>query len=269
MLGELDLESWGVGETWGVDHQRLARGAIRNLSYFALACLVVLTPPLVAADRRATQNTIPQVELINNALQSQWDAYGLTPAPDEEDQKWCRRVFLDLIGRIPSRGETQEFVADKGDRRRNLVVRLLNDDEYAAEFANHWATIWSNLLIGRSGGNDRNSMVSRAGMNKYLRDSFATNKPYNQMVFELLTASGTTEPGTDDFNGATNFLIDKVNMENGTLATSSTSRIFLGLQVQCTQCHNHPFNEWKQQKFWEFNAFFRQTRAASQICPRN
>ena len=53
----------------------------------------------------------------------------------------------------------------------------------------------------------------------------------------------------------------KVNEENGTQATAAVSRIFLGLQVQCTQCHNHPFNQWKQQKFWEFNAFFRQSRA--------
>jgi hypothetical protein len=77
----------------------------------------------------------------------------------------------------------------------------------------------------------------------------------------LVTAEGATEPGAENFNGAVNFLVDKVNDEKAVLATSSTSRIFLGLQVQCTQCHNHPFNQWKQQKFWEFNSFFRQTRA--------
>ena len=66
------------------------------------------------------------------------------------------------------------------------------------------------------------------------------------------------------FNGATNFLIEKVNEENASQATAETTKIFLGLQVQCTQCHNHPFNDWKQQKYWEMNAFFRQTRAAGQ-----
>ena len=81
------------------------------------------------------------------------------------------------------------------------------------------------------------------------------------MCTELVTATGTTTPGDADFNGATNFLIDKVNEEQASLATSSTTRIFLGLQVQCTQCHNHPFNDWKQQKYWETNAFFRQVRA--------
>ena len=104
-------------------------------------------------------------------------------------------------------------------------------------------------------------MISRTGMQKYLRDSFARNKPYDQMVHELVTATGGTSPDADDFNGATNFLIEKVNDENGAQATAATSRIFLGLQVQCTQCHNHPFNEWKQKKYWELNAFFRQTRA--------
>jgi len=87
------------------------------------------------------------------------------------------------------------------------------------------------------------------------------DKPYNKIVYELITAEGSTKPGIANFNGAVNFLIDKVNEEKGVLATSSASRIFLGQQVQCTQCHNHPFNQWKQQKFWEFNAFFRQTRA--------
>jgi hypothetical protein len=97
-------------------------------------------------------------------------------------------------------------------------------------------------------------------MQKYLRDAFARNKPYDRMVYELVTATGSTTPGQADFNGATNFLVGKLE-ENAAQATAMTSKIFLGLQVQCTQCHNHPFNEWKQQKFWELNAFFRQTRA--------
>jgi len=101
-------------------------------------------------------------------------------------------------------------------------------------------------------------------MQKFLRDSFARNKPYDQFAHQLISATGTTAPGDEDFNGATNFLIDKVNQEDASLATSETTKIFLGLQVQCTQCHNHPFNDWKQQKYWEMNAFFRQARAVGQ-----
>jgi len=204
----------------------------------------------------------PQVVEINAAIEQQWRDYEIKPAPDADDATWCRRVYLDVIGRIPSLKELEEFVQDRSrDKRAKLVDKLLEDDRHAEEYAGHWATVWSNILIGRSGGQERNSLTSRDGMMKYLRDTFAANKPYNQMVFELVTAEGSTKPGTEGFNGATNFLADKVNDEDAVLATSSTSRIFLGLQVQCTQCHNHPFNQWKQQRFWDFNAFFRQSRA--------
>ncbi len=224
------------------------------LGWLGLADDCQAAPPVPEPD-------IAQVKLINAALEQQWQEYNLTPAPVEDDLKWCRRVFLDLIGRIPTYEELREFAQDReSNKRQKLVDRLLADGRYTEEFADHWGTIWSNVLIGRSGGNDRRSLTNREGMGKYLRDCFARNKPYNQMVFELITATGTTKPGEENFNGATNFLVDKVNEEEGTLATSSSSRIFLGMQVQCTQCHNHPFNQWKQQKFWEFNAFFRQTR---------
>lgn len=205
---------------------------------------------------------VPQVQMINAAMEQQWKELQLSPAAEEDDSKWCRRVFLDLIGRIPTYEEMTDFLRQRHPRKREqLVDTLLNGSQYTEEFASHWGTIWSNILIGRSGGNARRSLINREGMGKYLRDCFARNKPYNEMVYELVTATGTTKPGEAGFNGATNYLIDKVNDEDGTLATSSTSRIFLGMQVQCTQCHNHPFNQWKQQKFWEFNAFFRQTRA--------
>ncbi len=207
--------------------------------------------------------TLPvQVGKIDSAMAAAWSGNQIKPSPVEDELKWCRRVFLDVVGRIPSYDEFSEFAKDKSpDKKLALVNRLINDDRYTEEYASHWSTVWTNVLIGRNGGMENRSLTNRPGMQKYLRDCFATNKPYNEMVIELVTATGTTKPGADGFNGATNFLAMKVNDENGTQATAAVSRIFLGLQVQCTQCHNHPFNQWKQQKFWEFNAFFRQSRA--------
>ena len=224
---------------------------------------LMLTGLLVTGIALAEPSGVPaQVAVINEMIEQGWRDFEIRPAPEVDDATWCRRLFLDVIGRIPSNDELQEFLGERGsDRRAKLVDRLLHDDRYTEEYAGHWATVWTNLLIGRSGGTDRRSMISRDGMQKYLRDSFAMDKPYNKIVYELITAEGSTKPGIANFNGAVNFLIDKVNEEKGVLATSSASRIFLGQQVQCTQCHNHPFNQWKQQKFWEFNAFFRQTRA--------
>lgn len=221
---------------------------------------VSVTPVVSASDPAPARPT--QIETINQLVEQGWKDFEIRPAKPADDATWCRRVYLDVIGRVPKTDELKEFVGSRDkDKRHQLVERLLHDDQYTEEYAGHWATVWTNILIGRSGGNDRRSLTDRDGMQKYLRDSFAGNKPYDKMVYELVTATGATKPGVAGFNGAVNFLADKVNDEKGVLATSSTSRIFLGQQVQCTQCHNHPFNQWKQQKFWEFNSFFRQTRS--------
>ncbi|MGI9516497.1 MAG: DUF1549 and DUF1553 domain-containing protein [Pirellulaceae bacterium] len=204
----------------------------------------------------------PQVRQINRLVQEMWSAYEIEPTEPARDYEWCRRVYLDLLGRVPTVDELHAFTSDKSDNRyTDLVDQLLDDDEYTEDFARNWTTIWTNLLIGRTGGNNNRSRISRAGMQKYLRDSFARNKPYDRMVYELVTATGHSAPRGERFNGAVNFLIDKVNEENATLATAATSRIFMGLQVQCAQCHNHPFNKWEQQTYWDMNAFFRQTSA--------
>jgi hypothetical protein len=254
------------------------RAGMRTLLGVAYGLLLVLCvgfasgdePTVKAAVRKdAKRATLPkQVEKIDLSMSANWTEFGIKPSPVEDDLKWCRRVFLDVIGRIPSFEEFSEFAKDKSpDKRLSLVNRLINDDRYTEEYANNWSTVWTNVLIGRNGGMEDRSLTNREGMQKYLRDCFARNKPYNEMVLELVTASGATKPGVEGFNGATNFLAMKVNEEEGTLATAAVSRIFLGLQVQCTQCHNHPFNQWKQQKFWEFNAFFRQTRALRKFVP--
>jgi Protein of unknown function (DUF1549)/Protein of unknown function (DUF1553) len=214
----------------------------------------------------AADHGIPQVKRINEEIRRVWADNKLLPSPQATDSEWCRRLYLDLFGRIPSVQELRDFLASKGaDRRATLVNKLLYDEsyedgQYVQDYARNWTTIWTNLLIGRNGGNERRTLVNREGMQKYLRDSFARNKTYDRLVLDLVTATGSTTPGEKDFNGATNFLVNKLE-ENAAQATAMTSKLFLGLQVQCTQCHNHPFNEWKQQKFWELNAFFRQTRS--------
>ncbi len=232
--------------------------------YAAILWGVALSATEVPAQssKADAEPVVPQVRQINELVRVMWKAWEVKPAAPATDEEWCRRVFLDLLGRIPKVAELNEFLNDRNrNRREALVDQLLEDDQYTEEFSRNWTTIWTNLLIGRTGGNGNNSMIDRSGMQKYLRDSFARNKPYDRMVRELVTATGQPSPDDERFNGAVNFLIDKVNEENAAQATAATSRIFLGLQVQCTQCHNHPFNEWKQQTYWEMNAFFRQARA--------
>jgi len=214
------------------------------------------------------ESAIPEVRRINEEVRQVWKEYKITPSVAATDGEWCRRLHLDILGRIPTVDELNTFLADKDpDKRTKLVAKLLYDESYTEEYARNWTTIWTNVLIGRSGGTERDSLTNREGLQKYLRDSFARNKYYDRLVYELVTATGHNSPGAENFNGAVNFLTMKVNEEKGSRATAETAKVFLGLQVQCTQCHNHPFNEWKQQKFWEMNAFFRQTRALRRFVP--
>jgi len=177
---------------------------------------------------------IPQVKKINEEIRAVWKDNSLSPSPQASDSEWCRRLYLDVIGRVPTVPELHAFMSDKStDKKVKLVDKLLNDEEYNNEYARNWTTIWTNILIGRNGGMEQNTLISRAGMQKYLRDSFARNKPYDRMVYELVTATGSTSPGSPKFNGATNFLIMKLD-EGAAQATAMTAKHFLGLQVQCT-----------------------------------
>jgi len=238
----------------------------RNLAIAACVALIVASSADSGFAQRSSKGRTadlgPQVKQVNAMVRAVWSDYEIRPSKPATDGEWCRRLFLDVIGRTPTVVELDAFLKDKSaNKRRDLVRSLLYDDKYTEDYARNWTTIWTNILIGRSGGTERNTMISRVGMQKYLRDSFARNKPYDRIVHELVTATGSTSPDAEDFNGAANFLVMKVNEEKATLATAATAKTFLGLQVQCTQCHDHPFNEWKQAKFWQMNAFFRQARA--------
>lgn len=201
------------------------------------------------------------IDYINRMIRAGWRDHNLQPSKPASDGEWCRRLYLDVLGRIPKHEEVTAFLNDKSpDKKAKLVERLTGSDAYVEDFAKNWTTIWTNILIGRTGGTAQNTLISREGMQQFLRRSFLKNKPYDEMAYELVSASGANRPGEEGYNGAVNFVIDNL-AEDATTATAKTARIFLGLQVQCTQCHNHPFNDWKQDQFWSLNAFFRQTRA--------
>ena len=221
-----------------------------------------LSPACLAADQ-PDHYGIRQVRVINERIAAGWKDAGLEPSPLATDGEWCRRVFLDLIGRVPTLTELQAFTVDpRASKKADLVARLLGDD-YVDEYARNFTDVWTTVLIGRDA---TNANVNRSGMRQYLRRGFSKNIPYDRFMEELVTASGanTNRRGVAGFNGATNFLsgkMEEMGVANGVQATAKTAQVFLGLQVQCTQCHNHPFNKGKQNQFWEFNAFFRQTAA--------
>ncbi|MGH7129445.1 MAG: DUF1549 domain-containing protein, partial [Planctomycetaceae bacterium] len=217
------------------------------------AALLTGLPPISAQaqDATADADVVPSsvVELINTQLRQGWEDNQIKPSPQAEDAEWLRRAYLDIVGHIPPAEAVTSFVADRNPRKRAQMIETLLEDP---GYVRNWTTIWTNLCIGRSTP-DR---VSRDGMRKFFREAFAKDRPWDEIVYDLISAEGRFEE-----NGAVNYLLAQMTMNDDAVqATAHSTRLFLGIQVQCTQCHNHPFNEWKQDQFWQFNSFFRQAR---------
>jgi hypothetical protein len=165
-------------------------------------------------------------------------------------------VYDRLVGREPTPGELDRFVQDDStEKRKRLVDRLLASDEYAR----HWSDIWTDVFLGSTPATGTEEVASRDGLGDYIRESLGSDKPYDQMANELLVATGSNRPGTEDYNGAVNFLLAGAG-NRAVAATDRVSRVFLGRQLVCTRCHEHPANEWEQGDFWELNAFLRQMK---------
>lgn len=212
----------------------------------SLAILVafgILTPMTQAAG----DSDAPIIKQINEHVRQAWKDNEVEPSPKAPDGQWARRVSLDVVGHIPSYKQLMDFLDDdSANKRAKFVDALLADEDYVR----YWTNLWANRLIGRAG----NRRGNRAALERWLRREIYRNTPYNKFVYELIAAEGSVQR-----NGAVAFLANHLN-DGAVPATSITSRVFLGLQVQCTQCHNHPFNDWKQSQFWAMNGFFRGTR---------
>jgi hypothetical protein len=182
-------------------------------------------------------------------IEASWKKAGVKPAKPASDEEFLRRAYLDLVGRIPNVQEARSFLQTKEtDKRQKLVAYLLEHPDYAKNFA----TQWTILLIGRG---NQGRMVDRPSLTNWLRKQFAGNRPWNKVVHELVAATGSNKE-----NGAVNYVLAHLEFDAVPL-TSRTTRLFLGQQIQCTQCHDHPSNEWKQGDFWGINAFFKGIRA--------
>ncbi|MBL8818879.1 MAG: DUF1553 domain-containing protein [Planctomyces sp.] len=186
------------------------------------------------------------ISRIDEYLRKELDDNHALPSPVADDQEWVRRAFLTFTGRIPTLAESREFLSHSESQRRSKLIESLTMDERTAE---NLSVNWLNLLIGRS--NPR--QVNENALYSFLKQQFQSNQPWINTVGQLVAAEGRS-----DQNGATNFLLAHLN-DQATPATAVTARLFLGEQVHCTQCHNHPFaKELTQDQFWSLNAFFKQ-----------
>jgi hypothetical protein len=176
---------------------------------------------------------------IDAILTKDWAKHKLTGNPMSDDSTFVRRIYLDIIGRIPTTRETEEFLNDKAkDRRAKLIGRLIDSEAHAQHAFNYWADVL------RLNGNGPTGV---AYVN-FIKDSLRTNKPYDKMVAELISSQGRPWE-----NGAIGYYYRDQGMPLDNMA--NTVRIFLGTRIECSQCHNHPFDKWTQMQFYQMAAF--------------
>lgn len=180
-----------------------------------------------------------------------WQSAGVIPVAVSDDAELLRRVSIDLIGRIPTLEEAEHFLADKSpDKRAHLVDQLLASPEYAE----HWADVSLDLFVGHEFR--KPGLEKRLDPRAFYLAAFRENRPYDRMAREMLTFSGEIVP-----SGPGVFVASHVKGGGAETMASTTARLFLGVQIQCAQCHDHPYDDrYKQEDFYGLAAFFARTK---------
>jgi hypothetical protein len=204
---------------------------------------------------------------IDDQFAAVWQASDITPPPVVDDATFLKRAYLDLSGTIPPVSQAREFLEYNGDHKRRLLVeRLLNEtrrpERHAERSAAHWATLWRRMMVP---GNSPEAQMA-VGLEPWLKEQFAANVRYDEMVRTLVTARSSeaapmvrsTRTGQMAAGGPTVFFQAVGGKPES--AASSVTRMFLGVRVGCAECHDHPFAEWKQKDFWGMAAFFNGVR---------
>ena len=190
---------------------------------------------------------------IDQLLGQYWNKKHVEPAPRADDAEFLRRISLDLAGRIPRVAEVRDFLADSApDKRQRLIEQLLDDPLYV----NHFTNVWRAILLSQASAPNLRPLTPY--LEAWLKPKVRNNVPYNVMVRELITMPlGDRLTSSSMPSGApTPLAFYQANELKPEVLASAASRIFLGVNLECAQCHNHPFADWKQDQFWQFAGFF-------------
>jgi len=197
----------------------------------------------------------PPANFVDELIYAKHSKLRITAAAPASDEVFVRRLYLDVLGVLPTVAESDAFLADTNPAKRAALVDTLLE---RPEFSDLWAMKWAELLRVKS-----SVTLDRKAMHRYndwLRASIRENKPMNELAAELLTATGGnfTEP-------ASNFYV----VENEPIMMAeNVAQVFMGIQIKCAQCHNHPFERWTMDDYYSFAAFFAQIGKKTSSDPR-
>lgn len=214
-------------------------GATITVRYLGQSAAV---PVIVPYGESTAANSFQADNFIDELMSRQWRQLQLSPAPMADDGEFVRRVYLDLIGTLPSPEDVRRFLASTADdKRAQLIDELLERGEYV----DYWTLKWSDLLRAH-----RRSLGEKglATFNAWLRQALRENRPIDEVVRQLLTAQGNLYQ-----NGAAAFYyVDQTPEE----LAETTAQVLLGVRLQCAKCHHHPYEVWSQDDYYGLAAVF-------------
>jgi hypothetical protein len=192
---------------------------------------------------------------IDRLLSAEIRRANLKPAPRTTDEQFLRRVWLDLTGALPMPADIDDFLKDKSpNKRAKEIDRLLESKAYAQ----HWGRYWREVISSRV--TDPLLLITARHFEVWMEGQLKANRSWADIVRAMLTADGELRFAEPDKNGAAFFLLSRRGADAMTERAAETSRVFLGIQIQCAQCHDHPSDVWKRPQFHEFAAYFTRLR---------
>ena len=187
----------------------------------------------------------PAKNFIDELVFANLKQMGVPPSPLCDDSTFFRRVSLDIAGRLPTEGEAKLFLEDTEPNKREVLIKaLVASPDYANYFANKWSALLHNKREAPS------DIIANFAFYSWLRDSFLANIPYDQVVRQLLTATGeiVSNPAAAWYK----------RVKEPQRQIEDLAQVFLGVRMQCVQCHHHPFERWSQRDYYSLSAFFSQ-----------
>jgi hypothetical protein len=221
---------------------------------FLVLSAVLIAGPIVGA---AERDPAALAAKIDRNIAAKLKERRVKPAPRADDATYFRRIHLAIVGRIPLPTEVRDFLADRDPtKRRKAVDRLLASPGYV----NNFTTLWRGWMLPEATTNFEIAYLA-GGFEAWLRARIHDNTPYNQLVTELITVpvGGATSPYVSPGGNrpaptpVAFYQAKEAKPEN---LAAATSRLFLGIQIECAQCHNHPFARWSRDQFWGLASFF-------------
>jgi hypothetical protein len=207
--------------------------------------------------QKASQKPVASVEL-DQLVARELQAEKVQPAALTTDEQFIRRVTLDLTGELPAPADVTEFAADKDPlKRARLIDKLLGTEEYAK----HWAHYWHEVVTSHITANPQSRLIERH-FEHWLTEQFKQNQSWAAMAKAMIAAEGEVRSDDVTKNGNAFFLLSHRGTDAANEQAAEVSRVFMGVQIQCAQCHDHPSDQWKRVQFHQLAAYFAKFQTA-------